>query len=198
MKRYLLYFLVLLFLTGCGASAPGDSYEYNPGASEDASEPTEAVEPATVPDVMEPVGSSDISAGIYPEPGIASAPAESAFTPEESAEPVGEFTVVVENQCDESIHGIGFEFTLNGISTGSVLCTVQDGGWIETGGEMEQEFDEELLGTALISQFTAKVFVVSAGSAQFCLSDPIDIAPEDGETYTYALTGNEQEGYWIE
>lgn len=116
----------------------------------------------------------------------------------EDAAPVQSFTVVVENGCNEAIHGIGFEYQLDGTAMDSVLCTVQDGGWVEPGQPMEQVFDRELLGERSPTQFTARIFVVSAGSAQFCLSQPVELTLEDGGVYTYVLTGNEQEGYWLE
>lgn len=191
MKRYLLCFLLgLLFLSGCGTPMPADSCA--------ASEPPEITAPSAALDYGQTSEYANPSSEVYPEPGQMSCAIANASAPEETVSSVETFTVVVENQCDDPIHGIGFEYTLNDTVTDSVLCTVQDGGWVSSGEPIAQVFDAELLGTTSITQFTAKVFVVSAGSAQFCLSDPIDIVPEDSGIYTWALTGNEQEGYWIE
>lgn len=108
------------------------------------------------------------------------------------------FTVCVENESGERIHGVGFSCEVDGTTLPSVLCTLPDGGWVEVGERIEQVFDKELLPDGFPETFTAKVFVVSAGSVSYCQSEPVELSPVPGQTYTVTLTGSEEAGYWLQ
>ncbi len=108
------------------------------------------------------------------------------------------FTVCVENESDARIHGVGFSCEVDGTTLPSVLCTLQDGGWVDVGERIEQVFDKELLPDGFPETFTAKVFVVSAGSVSYCQSEPIEFSPMPGQTYTVTLTGSEEAGYRLQ
>lgn len=121
---------------------------------------------------------------------------DDAVQAEAVQEPVSSFTVRVKNSCSDAIHGIGFECCLNGEPYGSVLCTEQDGGWVDPDGYMEQTFDAEpFFSGEDLSGFSATVYVVSGESVQFCLEGEIRPSPENGGVYTYELTGSAAEGY---
>ncbi len=109
-------------------------------------------------------------------------------------QPVSSFMVVVQNQCGEAIHGVGFEYAVDGVEMDSILSTVPDGGWIEPGEQLEQCF---LTGSSA-GTWTAKVFVVSGGSAQFCTSGPITLDTQNGGVYTFVLTGTEEGGFRLQ
>lgn len=107
------------------------------------------------------------------------------------------FTVCVENESAARIHGVGFSCEIDGTALPSVLCTLQDGGWVEVGERIEQVFDKDLLPNWFPETFTAKVFVVSAGSVSYCQSEPIAFSPDPGQTYTVTLIGSEEMGYLL-
>lgn len=143
-----------------------------------ASEPTDVSVSTTEP-VTEPFDACENTLGLEAE----------AALPDDAS-----FTVCVENESDARIHGVGFSCEVDGTALPSVLCTLQDGGWVEVGERIAQVFGKDLLPNGFPETFTAKIFVVSAGSVSYCQED-WEISPEPEQTYTVTLTGSEEAGY---
>lgn len=103
------------------------------------------------------------------------------------------FTIVVQNACDDSIHGIGFTYISDNNRETNVLCTDIENEWIDEDEDwkMEKSFP-------MAQSFSARIFVISTNGVQYCKAGTIAIAPEMDGVYEFTLTGNEEEGYMLQ